>query len=617
MLDRALAWARLGIRVFPQKDGRPLVAWGAEATTDPAVIRAWWSTWPDATPCAACKPSGLVVVDLDRKNGKDGVKWLADNAIDLPATWTCDTRSGGIHAFYKAGAERVHGKANYFASQCGVDVKAAEGEHGGMVRLYADPPADFWDQLATSPDWLPGARSIAPSSEIDDSTIPDHAMPVGERFARALAHVEHLAPSVEGQNGDDSLYAAAQVLVRGFQLPGEFALRALDHYNATKASPPWPAERLAYKAAQAAASGAPWGYMIDEFVPSTDGGATPFLGGQESRAEFTWIHGPEAGAPLPPVKWCVEQLQIAHGRPTLLTAYGFAGKTISAQAMLLSFAAGKPIWGHFPANGGVIRHLDYEQGRTATLLRYQRLASGLEIDLSALGQRFGLACFPELYLSAPQARDAYAKICAGADLVLVDALRGTTPGVDENDSRIRSCIDALSWASERTGCAFVLIHHGGKGEGELAAARGSSAIFDGCGAVYTMSGERDAPKAVQMLKSPALAAGGVVPAFELVIRDVGLDGLCVNWQEPSGAEQADPSADYDALIAEILAFVRANPGVTGKREIADRLGKRSVTVGGAVDALLNRGRLVNCGTGKRPRIYTDDTAPDRLVVGDV
>lgn len=619
MLDRALAWARLGVYIFPQKDGRPLVAWGKDATTDPAVLRAWWSAWPDAQPCAACKPSGLVVVDLDRKNGKDGVQWLADNDIDLPSTWTCDTRSGGIHAFYKAGPERVHGKANYFAPECGVDVKAAEGEHGGMVRLYTGPPIDFWDQIPTSPEWLPGARSGASSAETDDSAIPEHAVPVGERFARALAHVEHLPPSVEGQNGDDALYSAAQVLVRGFQLPSGLALRALEQYNAAKASPPWPVERLAYKAAQAASSGAPWGYMLDEFLPSESAeGAPPFLGGPESKATFTWIYGSEAGEPLPPVKWCVEQLQIAHGRPTLLTAYGFAGKTISAQAMLLSFAAGKPIWGHFPTNGGVIRHLDYEQGRTATLLRYQRLGSGLEIDIRSLDRRFGLACFPELYLSSPTARDSYAKVCDGADLVLVDALRGTTPGVDENDSRIRSCIDALSWASERTGCAFVLIHHGGKGDSKLAAARGSSAIFDGCGAVYTMTGERGEPKTVEMIKSPALSSGGAVENFDLAIRDVGFDGLRVEWQAPTQVadDRENPSAGLDELIAEVLTFVRANPGITGKREVAVRMGRAKDSVNVACDILLNKGRIVNRGTTARPRFYSDDTDPGSLVVGD-
>src|SRR6516225_2394365 len=42
-----------------------------DATTDPAVIRAWWAEWPHANGAIDCGRSGLFVVDVDPRNGGD------------------------------------------------------------------------------------------------------------------------------------------------------------------------------------------------------------------------------------------------------------------------------------------------------------------------------------------------------------------------------------------------------------------------------------------------------------------------------------------------------------------------------------------------------------------
>ena len=83
-LQAALDLAKAGIRVFPvTPDKRPLVKWKTEATTDPAKIRRWWRRWPDAMPAFATgDESGIDVLDLDRKDGKDGFKALAALGID-------------------------------------------------------------------------------------------------------------------------------------------------------------------------------------------------------------------------------------------------------------------------------------------------------------------------------------------------------------------------------------------------------------------------------------------------------------------------------------------------------------------------------------------------------
>ena len=77
-LQAALDLAKAGIKVFPvTPDKHPLVKWKTEATTSPAKIRRLWRKWPDAMPAFATgDESGIDVLDLDRKDGKDGVERL-------------------------------------------------------------------------------------------------------------------------------------------------------------------------------------------------------------------------------------------------------------------------------------------------------------------------------------------------------------------------------------------------------------------------------------------------------------------------------------------------------------------------------------------------------------
>lgn len=239
-----------------------------------------------------------------------------------------------------------------------------------------------------------------------------------------------------------------------------------------------------------------------------------------------WRSTMDVFQPLPPVPWRVRGLQLCPGRPSVLAGYGSSAKTLSAQALALAVAAGEPAWGFFEAEPGAVRHLDYEQGWRATARRYQRLAYGHRLDPRSLSDRLHVAVFPQVFLDSPDAVDAYSKICDGVTLVLLDALRGATPTQDENDSRIRGCLDNLSRVSEKTGCMFLVIHHGRKspagGPGDhREGLRGSSGIFDAAGCVFTIQAGKTPsdPRLVHQAKTPAEAEGGPVEDFLLRVED--------------------------------------------------------------------------------------------------
>jgi hypothetical protein len=190
------------------------------------------------------------------------------------------------------------------------------------------------------------------------------------------------------------------------------------------------------------------------------------------------------------------------------------------------------------------------------------------------------------------------------DLVVLDALRGATPTQDENDSRIRPCLDNLSRVSEKTGTAFLVLHHarkqqqGGSGDPrELL--RGSSAIFDGCGCIFTVTAGKDKnePRKVQQAKPPAEAEGAPVQDFTLLVDDVpgpgnpamGVRVTYAPLKEPD--HLAQKSAAYDARKQDVLRVVERYPGLT-KNAIVDRVGINRATGLTILDELERAGAVV-------------------------
>lgn len=307
--------------------------------------------------------------------------------------------------------------------------------------------------------------------------------------------------------------------------------------------------------------------------------------------------------PLPPAKWFAKALQVGPGRPAMLAGYGSSAKTLASQALAVAIATGTPAWGHFPTERGKVVHLDYEQGFRATARRYQRLAVGHGLDPREIEQGLRLGVMPRVYLDSPDAIDVYARMCDGVDFVLLDALKGATPTMDENDSSIRTCVDNLTRISEKTGTAFWLLHHAGKPKDghdidPRTILRGSSAIFDGCGSVFVVvSGKtNDAPRRVSHLKPSAEAEGSTLDPFSLDVQDytwggdpfAGVRVLYSQIEQRSAPQRAVDAYNVDA--ERVLDFVRGNPDST-QRIILGKVGIRAARALQVLNALTDEGRI--------------------------
>jgi hypothetical protein len=204
---------------------------------------------------------------------------------------------------------------------------------------------------------------------------------------------------------------------------------------------------------------------------------------------------------------------------------------------------------------------------------------------------------------------------------IIDSLRASTPGIDENDSQIRECLDVLLRVSERTGCAFIVIHHAGKGGKDKDARernRGSSAIFDACGLVLQLSGavqdDGSTLVTVEMVKAPAEASGSALPPFTLRVQDVMDEeatqerwGLACTVVEESAIKKESGEARFEKIKNMVLSTIRRHPMINGIDAVRARCGARATDVRQAVRELLDEGRVVNTGSTVRPKLCANSS----------
>jgi len=170
MLDRALAYARLGWPVFPCQAGakEPATRHGfRDASTDDDQIRRWWHRRPGANVAIATGSPGPDVLDVDQHDAAGngfaayyrlGAAGLLDGAGAVIAT-----PSGGLHAYF-AGSEQASGRLPRqhldFRSAGGYVLAPPSQVHGREYRLIR--PGGQPGRL----DWPAAARLLEPGREL-------------------------------------------------------------------------------------------------------------------------------------------------------------------------------------------------------------------------------------------------------------------------------------------------------------------------------------------------------------------------------------------------------------------------------------------------------------------
>lgn len=341
---------------FPisEKTLKPLKGWQKVSSNDPDKIRAWRERWPRGLFGVDCGKSGLTVLDIDKKGGKDGDNPLASLQFEnelLPETLTVKTPSGGRHLyFYGKTRNRVALKAP------GLDVRSVGGyvlapgcvKNGGAYEIVNDRP------IHNAPGWLLSVIG-QPNERNEEHAVPLVEYDLPHNVQKAINYLNTEAPeAVEGER-DATCYKVA-CRVRDFGISESMCQELMvDMYSSkvymddsfgaddirTKVESAYsyandrPGNDTSEAAALVAAEA--FGGVTGEDLP-------PGQEFEEALPESQWLRMSDfIGKPAPEREWIIENwLPCGFSTPTLITGDGGTGKSLLAMQLAIAVSRGEP-----------------------------------------------------------------------------------------------------------------------------------------------------------------------------------------------------------------------------------------------------------------------------------
>jgi putative DNA primase/helicase len=189
LLAAALSYAQQGLRVFPITPNEafpPLITeWQHKATCDLKQIKKWWATWPEANVAIATgMESGVIVVDVDMKNGKNGKATLSAlvKQHENFATRMAGSPTGGEHYHFKSPGYKIGNRAGFahgidFRGDGGYIVVAPSRRSEGVYAWTND------SDIAPCPAWLLDLIKTEKSAEVKATASDADKIVAGSRNA--------------------------------------------------------------------------------------------------------------------------------------------------------------------------------------------------------------------------------------------------------------------------------------------------------------------------------------------------------------------------------------------------------------------------------------------------
>jgi hypothetical protein len=202
--DAAYRLGRQGFSVFPcQPDGEQAKAplsglpWKSASTAEGTEIVRLWVRQPSAAPAIDCGKSGLVVLDCDAKNGKQGVlAWARLIAAHEPVfAPVLLTPSGGLHVYFRQPCQGPEIGCSRGDLHPDIDVRGVGGyviAPGAVTAQgsYALIAGDL-DDVPEVPDWL--VAWLKPQrNEEEGGTQPPAASPIPGDLARVVEALRNI-----------------------------------------------------------------------------------------------------------------------------------------------------------------------------------------------------------------------------------------------------------------------------------------------------------------------------------------------------------------------------------------------------------------------------------------
>jgi Bifunctional DNA primase/polymerase, N-terminal/AAA domain len=565
-LNGALELARLGFRVVwihppdsscksPGK--QPILKdWVNRASDDPKELEAQWggelSTQdPNVGIVLGTQPDGRYILAIDVDDA-GRLTELETSLGTLPATAAISSARGDKLLYYVVAPPDVLVRLRNVTGLWkvpGIDVKVAGGQVVAPPSRHPSGTKYVWrtqGPTAKLPQkWLEAIVPLSVTGSDLEPRIVPQSPPLGRddlQLRRARAYVAKMSASVQGQNGSGDAFAVARKCLQDFLLSDADTWQLLNEWN-QRCQPPWSTKELAHKLKDARDKARVSRPIQDRPRPNSAPTPTPtptpppLESPTEPKALIEFIDHDELYTPDPPADLLVPALGICAGPSTGFFGQSYVGKSIATMAAAMAIALGRELWGQWAVRRGPWAHFDYEQGRRRCKRLVQRLSVGFGVTKDETRDWLRVAVYPVVNLTTKDAVDHYSRAFEGCAVATLDALKGLTPGVDENSSQMRDFMGILRMASENTGCVAIVNHNAGKPPpvGQRARkheGRGSSGIFDECQTVFVATGEKGLPVLVTHEKDREL--GKTVADFALRIVDV--------------EERGDPQAGIGVLV---------------------------------------------------------------------
>jgi hypothetical protein len=412
-LAAALGYAKRGMYVFPCWPGKktPMTEKGLlEATTDPKQITSWWKRSPYANVAIATGPSGIVVVDVDPKNGGDSS--FEDMRADLGAaafeTNSHTTPSGGTHYLFRAPSEPVHNSAGDLAP--GIDIRGM----GGYILV---PPSRNGQAPYV---WEVSSREI---------TLADFPKALQDRLRPKRATFETADAVIEG--GRNQYLTSMAGALRRKGLSANEIHAAIGIANKDRCKPPLEESEVGAIARS-----------VGRYTPSDP--LKPVSINALGLLTFDQL----CERTSQQVDWMIEGLLRQSGL-MLLAGRPKVGKSALARNLALSVATGTPFVGRRCLAGKVI------------WLGLEEPASELRDKLEIMGAQ-GL---PILYRVDPFSGDEleWLRLAVDAErpaMVIIDTIGRFSKIENINDySQVTRATQPILDLRDRFGTTFVLLHH--------------------------------------------------------------------------------------------------------------------------------------------------------------
>ena len=447
LISQALRLAEDGYPVFPCKgDKTPACKRGFyDATTDPDKIRQLFARADaELIGLPTGKASGLIVIDIDNKNGKNGFVWPALN--ELPSTRLVATVNGGRHYYFKMPDADI--KCSAGSLHEGVDVR---GDGGYVIA----PPSSGYQLIV---DEEPAELTKALLGHLQQQVFPAQNVDVEESRIFVSENEKRLSIINQGI----AWHEPVRDLVASYVSQGKSDAEILAL-----------AEHITWSE-----------FTVDQTIRELrtfiDGARrkefAPKLSHENEGKQRLKAYSVDELFALGPPEWLIDGLLTKQSVAFLVGPSG-SFKSFLAVAMASHIANGEPVAG-LPTRKGRVLYSAHE-GLKGLPARFKALA----MDTSEVTLCDGVNLVGE--------EDADWVIEQGMfDLVIIDTYAKATPDRDENSSKdMTLALMCAERISSKTGATVLLITHTGKDKNK--GIRGSSALFAGVDTVLNVDRQID------------------------------------------------------------------------------------------------------------------------------